>query len=285
MTDAVGLGGTFHEVFMQGFRRVLYGLGFTAGIVGGEFAFPFFTVPADAGSLQVVVQQTDGVRTRNDVAQHAAIGAVGVGDEASAGERVAAEYGDGEKAADGVVCGDKGVLPVGKGATQAVCREVFVAAEFLKAEYIDVLLPHVPGYLFAGVAGDFVSEVMNVVGGYGEVTAGVALMVRCRCRGGYVTGGTEPDNGREVLPIEEESYQRDERPFLACHCPAEGDNQAGDQQYRYGKSQQGHDGGAFRMVMSGTGREDGDGGQHECGGCQYQMKQAFDGGFSHGRHR
>lgn len=41
VTDAVGLGGTFHEVFMQGFRRVLYGLGFTAGIVGGEFAFPF----------------------------------------------------------------------------------------------------------------------------------------------------------------------------------------------------------------------------------------------------
>ena len=36
---------------MQGFRCILYGLRFTACIVGGKFAFPFFTVLADAGSL------------------------------------------------------------------------------------------------------------------------------------------------------------------------------------------------------------------------------------------
>lgn len=266
---------------MQGFRCILYGLRFTACIVGGKFAFPFFTVLADAGSLQVIVQQADGICIQNDVAQHAAIGAVRVGDETSADKRVAAEYGDGEDAADGVVCGDNGILPVGKGTTQTVCREVFVFAEFLKAEYIDVLLLHVLGNLFAGVAGNFVSEVMNVVGGYGEVTAVFALPVRCRCGGGYFVGRAETDNSCEVFPVEEESCQRDERPFPACQCPAEGNNQAGYQQYRYGKSQQGHDGGMFRMVMPGTGCDDGDNSQCKCGSYQYQMKQTFDGGFSH----
>ena len=204
-----------------------------------------------------------------------------VGDETSADKRVAAEYGDGEDAADGVVCGDNGILPVGKGTTQTVCREVFVFAEFLKAEYIDVLLLHVLGNLLAGVAGNFVSEVMNVVGGYGEVTAVFALSVQCRCGGGYFVGRTETDNSCEVFPVEEESCQRDERPFPACQCPAEGNNQAGYQQYRYGKSQQGHDGGMFRMVMPGTGCDDGDNSQCKCGSYQYQMKQTFDGGFSH----
>ena len=152
LTDAVGLESAFHEVFMQGFRCILYGLRFTACIVGGKFAFPFFTVLADTGSLQVIVQQADGICIQNDVAQHAAIGAVRVGDETSADKRVAAEYGNGENAADGVVCRDNGILPVGKGTTQTVCREVFVFAEFLKAEYIDVLLLHVLGNLLAGVA-------------------------------------------------------------------------------------------------------------------------------------
>lgn len=132
----------------------------------------------------MIVQQADGICIQNDVAQHAAIGAVRVGDETSADKRVAAEYGDGEDAADGAVCGDNGILPVGKGTTQTVCREVFVFAEFLKAEYIDVLLLHVLGNLFAGVAGNFVSEVMDVIGGYGEVTA----VLPCRFGAGAVAG-------------------------------------------------------------------------------------------------
>ena len=53
------------------------------------------------------------------------------------------------------------------------------------------------------------------------------------------------------------------------------------EQYRYGKSQQGHDGGVLRMAMSGTGCDDGDNSQCKCGSYQYQMKQTFDGGFSH----
>ena len=122
---------------------------------------------------------------------------------------------------------------------------------------------------------------MNVVGGYGEVIAVFALSVRCRCDGGYFLGRTETDNSCKVFPIEEESRQRDERPFPVCQCPAEGNNQAGYQQYRYGKSQQGHDGGMFRMVMPGTGCDDGDNSQCKCGSYQYQMKQTFDGGFSH----
>ena len=36
--------------------------------------------------------------------------------------------------------------------SSSVCREVFVFAEFLKAEYIDVLLLHILGNLFAGAA-------------------------------------------------------------------------------------------------------------------------------------
>lgn len=196
-------------------------------------------------------------------------------------KRVAAEYGNGENAADGVVCRDNGILPVGKGTTQTVCREVFVFAEFLKAEYIDVLLLHILGNLLAGVAGNFVSEVMDVVGGYGEVTAVFALSVRCRCGGGYFVRRAETDNSCKVFPVEEESRQRDERPFPACQCPAEGNNQAGYQQYRYCKSQQGHDGGVLRMAMSGTGCDDGDNSQCKCGSYQYQMKQTFDGGFSH----
>ena len=103
VTDAVGLGGTLHEVRRAGFRSILYGLRFAAGVVGSEFAFPLPAVLTDAGSLQVIVQQAEGVCTQNNVARHAAIGASWVGDETSFRKRVAAEYGNGENAANGVV--------------------------------------------------------------------------------------------------------------------------------------------------------------------------------------
>ena len=228
--DAVGLGGTLHEVLVQGFRSILYGLRFAAGVVGSEFAFPLPAVLTDAGGLQVIVQQAEGVCTQNNVARHAAIGASWVGDETYFRKRVAAEYGNGENAANGVVRRNKGVGPVRKGAAQTVCREVGIVAELLEAKHIDMTLLHVTGYFLAGVSGDFVAEMMYVVGGYGEAAAGLAFPVRRRSSGRHIIiGGTEPDDCRQIFPVEEEGCQRNDSPLLACQRPAKGCYQAGHQ--------------------------------------------------------
>ena len=177
VTNAVRLGCTFHEVLVQSFGCILYGLRLATGIIGGKFAFPFPTVLADTGGLQVVVNKAEGVCTQNDVAHHTAIGAVGIGDEASARKRITAEYRNGKDTMNGVVCRNKGVRPLGEGTTQAVYREVFVVAKLLKTEHIYILLLHILSYFLAGIAGNFTPETMDVVGGYGEVIAGFAFLI------------------------------------------------------------------------------------------------------------
>ena len=117
-----------------------------------------------------------------------------------------------------------------KGAAQTVCREVGIVAELLEAKHIDMTLLHVTGYFLAGVSGDFVAEMMYVVGGYGEAAAGLAFPVRRRSSGRHIIiGGTEPDDCRQIFPVEEEGCQRNDSPLLACQRPAKGCYQAGHQ--------------------------------------------------------
>lgn len=113
LADGVRLLGTLHEVIVQGGDGALNDFGFAAGVVGvGEAAFPFPAVLADAGGLQVVVEQADGVATQDDVALHATVGALGVGDELRVDERVSAEDGNREHSANRVFGGNHGVSPV-----------------------------------------------------------------------------------------------------------------------------------------------------------------------------
>ena len=91
------------------------------------------------------------------------------------------------------------------GAAQTVCREVGIVTELLEAKHIDMTLLHVTGYFLAGVSGDFVAEMMYVVGGYGEAAAGLAFPVRRRSSGRYIIiGGTEPDDSPQIFPVEED---------------------------------------------------------------------------------
>lgn len=82
LADAVRLFGAFHEVVVQGSDGALHDFCFTTGVVTvGKSAFPFPAVLADAGGLQVVVEQTDGVASQDNVALHATVGALLVGNE------------------------------------------------------------------------------------------------------------------------------------------------------------------------------------------------------------
>ncbi len=105
----------------------------------------------------------------------------------------------------------------------------------------------------------------------------------CARAEGGISPASEADNCCQVFPVEEEGYQRYECPFFACQRPAERGYQAAEEQYRYGKPEQGHHGGFCRVVVSGARCYDSGNSQNECGNYQYQMNEAFNGGFSHGR--
>ena len=94
LADGVCLSGTLHEVAMQGDNGALNDFGFAASVAGvGKVAFPFMAVLVDAGGLQVIIEQANGVVSQDDVALHAAIGALRIGYELGIDKRVTTEYG------------------------------------------------------------------------------------------------------------------------------------------------------------------------------------------------
>lgn len=134
---------------MQRACRLLGGTDLTAGVVGGKLAFPLPAVLADAGGLQVVVEEADGVSAHCHVAHQAAIGTAGIGDEPAVCQRVSAEYGDGKYSPKGIFGGDVGVLPVREHLAQAVHREIAVVSELLEAKHVHLFLLHVACQFFA----------------------------------------------------------------------------------------------------------------------------------------
>ena len=200
LADAVRLFGAFHEVVVQGSDGALHDFCFTTGVVTvGKSAFPFPAVLADAGGLQVVVEQTDGVASQDNVALHATVGALLVGNELGIDERVAAEHGDRKHSADRILSRDQGVAPVGKYVADAVHREVFVVATFLEAEDVDFLFFHVAGDFLAGVACNLSSELANVVGGYFQVSVGIIAAV---VPFGNLLGEAELEDGKDISVVE-----------------------------------------------------------------------------------
>ena len=147
----------------------------------------------------MVVEQTDGVASQDNVALHATVGALLVGNELGSDERVAAEHGDRKYSADRILGRDQGVAPVGKYVTDAVHREVIVVATFLEAEDIDFLFFHVAGDFLAGVACNLPSEIANVVGGYFQVSVGIIAAVVAF---GNLLGEAELDDGKDISVVE-----------------------------------------------------------------------------------
>ena len=147
----------------------------------------------------MVVEQTDGVASQDNVALHATVGALLVGNELGIDERVAAEHGDRKHSADRILGRDQGVAPVGKYVADAVHREVFVVATFLEAEDVDFLFFHVAGDFLAGVACNFSSEIANVVGGYFQVSVGIIAAV---VPFGNLLGEAELEDGKDISVIE-----------------------------------------------------------------------------------
>lgn len=200
LADGVCLLGALHEIVVQGGDGTLNDFGFAAGVVGvGKATFPSTAVLADAGGLQVVVEQTDGVAPQDDVALHATVGALGVGDELRVGERVAAEHGNGEYSANRIFAGNHGIAPVRKDFADAVHGKILVVAALLETEDVDFLLFHVTGDFFAGIAGDFTTEVAYVVGGYLQVAVGVVTAV---VSFGNFSGEAELEDGKDVAIVE-----------------------------------------------------------------------------------
>ena len=88
---------------------------------------------------------------------------------------------------------------MGKYFADTVHREILVVVELLEAKYIDFLLLHEAGYFFAGVTGDFIAEVTDIVGGYFQVAVGVVAAV---VPFGNFFGEAELEDSKDVVPIE-----------------------------------------------------------------------------------
>lgn len=220
MADGVRLFGTLHEIVVQGGDGALNDFGFAAGVIGvGKAAFPFTAVLADAGGLQVVVEQADGVSPQDDVALHTTVSTLGIGDEAWVDERVTAEHGNGEHSANGVFGGNHGVAPVRKHFADAVHGKILVVATLLETEDIDFLFFHVAGDFLAGVAGDFTTEVAYVVGGYLQVAVSVVAAV---VPFGNFSGEAELEDGKKVPIVEDDCCKWDECPASAGKSPTNG---------------------------------------------------------------
>lgn len=78
--------------------------------------------------------------------------------------------------------------------------KVFVIAALLETEDIDFLFFHIVSYFFAGIIGDFTTEITNIVSGYFQVAVGIVAAVMAF---GNLSGKAVLKDGKDITIVED----------------------------------------------------------------------------------